>query len=117
MKGLFDDQYCRHGCNSCMQACPHHLPVSTIMRYAYYFEHQGREKEAIIKYKKGNGTLLKPVGGFKFKKSINTDEINLKERLKNGEDLESIFMTEGTGIDFAILEIDKNIVPYYQEIL
>jgi len=42
--------YCRHGCDDCADACPHGLPVSTIMRYAYYFHLQGREKYAMGKY-------------------------------------------------------------------
>jgi aryl-alcohol dehydrogenase-like predicted oxidoreductase/NAD-dependent dihydropyrimidine dehydrogenase PreA subunit len=42
--------YCRHGCRDCVFACPHALPVSTIMRYAYYFHLQHREKDAIGKY-------------------------------------------------------------------
>ncbi len=46
----YHSQYCRHGCNSCVAACPHHLPVSAIMRYAYYYACQGREKEAMLKY-------------------------------------------------------------------
>lgn len=46
----FNDQYCRHGCDSCVSACPEKLPVSTIMKYAYYFECQQREKYAIGKY-------------------------------------------------------------------
>lgn len=49
-KDIFNDQYCRHGCTDCMHKCPHHLPVSTIMRYAYYYKHQGRQKEAMKKY-------------------------------------------------------------------
>ena len=46
----FSDQYCRHGCSRCGGACRHHLPVSTIMRYAYYYAGQGREKYAMSKY-------------------------------------------------------------------
>lgn len=42
--------YCRHGCRECIDACPFALPVSTIMRYAYYFKHQHREKDAMNKY-------------------------------------------------------------------
>ena len=42
--------YCRHGCDDCADACPHGLPVSTTMRYAYYFHLQGREKYAMGKY-------------------------------------------------------------------
>ncbi len=54
-KSLFNDQYCRHGCSNCIEACPHQLPVSTIMRYAYYFKYQGWEKEAMLKYSHLNG--------------------------------------------------------------
>jgi predicted aldo/keto reductase-like oxidoreductase len=46
----YGTEYCRHGCTACAPACPHHLPVSTIMRYAYYFRAQGREKYAMSKY-------------------------------------------------------------------
>ena len=49
-KLVFDNQYCRHGCSACVARCPHHLPVSTIMRYAYYYECQGREKDSMLKY-------------------------------------------------------------------
>ena len=45
----FNNGYCRHGCDGCVSTCPEHVPVSTIMRYAYYFD-QGREKDAMIKY-------------------------------------------------------------------
>ena len=41
--------YCRHGCSQCSGICEYSLPVSTIMRYAYYYE-QGYEKLAIEKY-------------------------------------------------------------------
>jgi predicted aldo/keto reductase-like oxidoreductase len=43
-------RYCRHGCTGCAASCPHAVPVSTIMRYAYYFTGQGREKVAMTKY-------------------------------------------------------------------
>ena len=46
----YSNQYCRHGCTLCSAHCPQGLPVSTIMRYAYYFKCQGREKYAIQKY-------------------------------------------------------------------
>jgi len=49
-KLAFENQYCRHGCNACTAACRLKLPVSTIMRYAYYYETQGREKDAMQKY-------------------------------------------------------------------
>lgn len=38
---------CRIGCNICEKYCPHHLPVNTIMRYNYYFQAKGRQKEAM----------------------------------------------------------------------
>ena len=46
---MIDSQYCRHGCTECFGSCPNDMPVSTIMRYAYYYL-QGREKEAMQKY-------------------------------------------------------------------
>jgi ferredoxin len=49
-RAAYSTRYCRHGCNDCVGACPHSLPVSTIMRYAYYFTEQGREKHAMTKY-------------------------------------------------------------------
>jgi len=52
--------YCRHGCKECLGQCSEGLPVSTIMRYSYYFTGQGREKEAMGKYSRlgeCNGTL------------------------------------------------------------
>jgi predicted aldo/keto reductase-like oxidoreductase len=45
-----NSQYCRHGCAECMDQCPYQVPVSTIMRYAYYYEWQGREKAAMSLY-------------------------------------------------------------------
>ena len=45
-----NDQYCRHGCASCAGSCPYGVPVSTVMRYAYYYEGQGYEKYAMTKY-------------------------------------------------------------------
>lgn len=41
---------CRIGCNICEQACPQKIPVSTIMRYNYYFYSQKMEKTAIQHY-------------------------------------------------------------------
>ena len=49
--GLAGAGYCRHGCSECAPACPHGVPVSTIMRYAYYAAGQGREKHAIEHYR------------------------------------------------------------------
>lgn len=42
--------YCRHACGQCESSCPHHVPVNTIMRYNHYFEAQGNEKYAMLKY-------------------------------------------------------------------
>jgi predicted aldo/keto reductase-like oxidoreductase len=42
--------YCRHACGLCESACPHKVPVNTIMRYNHYFEAQGLEKYAMEKY-------------------------------------------------------------------
>ena len=53
---LFNTSYCRHGCNQCLSVCPHQLPVNSIFRYAYYFQNQGREKEAMEKYARLRGT-------------------------------------------------------------
>ncbi|MFH1843499.1 MAG: aldo/keto reductase [bacterium] len=52
---LLERQYCRHACQSCLGACPNGLPVSKIMRYAYYFSGQGREKYAMQKYARLRG--------------------------------------------------------------
>jgi len=45
-----NNQYCRHGCVECMGSCPVQVPVSKIMRYAYYFETQGQERHAMSVY-------------------------------------------------------------------
>ncbi len=42
--------YCRHACGQCEPACPHRVPVNTIMRYDHYFVAQGREKHAMAEY-------------------------------------------------------------------
>jgi predicted aldo/keto reductase-like oxidoreductase len=49
-KDAFGRLTCHFGCNLCEAACPHHLPVSTIMRYNYYFEVKKHEREAMEKY-------------------------------------------------------------------
>ncbi len=49
-KYALGSHYCRHSCVGCASSCPHGVPVSTIMRYAYYFTGQGREKYAMQKY-------------------------------------------------------------------
>ena len=50
IKLALDGQYCRHGCFECVASCPTRVPVSTIMRYAYYYEGQGLEKHAMSLY-------------------------------------------------------------------
>jgi len=50
IKLALDNQYCRHGCTDCVGSCPDRVPVSTIMRYAYYYEGQGLEKHAMSLY-------------------------------------------------------------------
>lgn len=42
--------YCRHACGLCEPACPHGVPVNTIMRFSHYFEAQGSEKYAMGEY-------------------------------------------------------------------
>ncbi len=49
-KALYGDLYCRHGCDRCESSCPHAVPVNTVMRYNHYFQAQGREKSAMVKY-------------------------------------------------------------------
>jgi predicted aldo/keto reductase-like oxidoreductase len=49
-RSALNSQYCRHGCVECMDSCPFHVPVSRIMRYAYYFEAQGQERHAMSAY-------------------------------------------------------------------
>lgn len=62
-KVVLNDKYCRHGCSQCAGSCPQGLQVSTIMRYAYYFEHQGREKAAMEQYLAlDDGTALNCIG-------------------------------------------------------
>jgi predicted aldo/keto reductase-like oxidoreductase len=42
--------YCRHACGRCEPACPHGVPVNTIMRFFQYYAGKGREREAIVSY-------------------------------------------------------------------
>ncbi len=44
--------YCRHACGLCEPACPHHVPVNSIMRFNHYYEAQGKEKYAMKHYAK-----------------------------------------------------------------
>ncbi|MBU8871220.1 MAG: aldo/keto reductase [Gemmatimonadales bacterium] len=47
---VFGAYNCRFGCTDCADVCPENVPVSTILRYAYYFNKQGRQKHAMRKY-------------------------------------------------------------------
>lgn len=47
--------YCRHACGICEPACPHQVPINTIMRYNHYFDAQGKEKYAMKSYAKISG--------------------------------------------------------------
>ncbi len=49
-KSTYGQFYCRHACGECESACPYGVPVNTIMRYDHYFNAQGREKHALVKY-------------------------------------------------------------------
>jgi predicted aldo/keto reductase-like oxidoreductase len=53
-------RYCRHGCVACMDSCPYDVPVSNIMRYAYYFEMQGQERHAMSEYAALTGSGAAP---------------------------------------------------------
>jgi predicted aldo/keto reductase-like oxidoreductase len=59
-RSALDTQYCRHGCVECMESCPFNVPVSNIMRYAYYFEAQGRERHAMSSYAALEGSGAAP---------------------------------------------------------
>ncbi|HYW96382.1 MAG TPA: aldo/keto reductase [Bacteroidales bacterium] len=41
---------CRIGCSACEVVCPHKMPVGYIMRYNYYFNVKGRQREAMEKF-------------------------------------------------------------------
>jgi predicted aldo/keto reductase-like oxidoreductase len=43
---------CRIGCNLCESACPHRIPISTILRYNYYYQRKGDQKHAMELYRK-----------------------------------------------------------------
>ncbi len=47
--------YCRHACGLCEPACPHGVPVNTIMRYDHYFGAQGSERFAMEQYAELDG--------------------------------------------------------------
>jgi predicted aldo/keto reductase-like oxidoreductase len=48
-------QTCRVGCNDCASSCPYDVPVSTVMRYSYYFNEHGLEKDAMMRYARLGG--------------------------------------------------------------
>ncbi|MCK4538316.1 MAG: aldo/keto reductase [Candidatus Krumholzibacteria bacterium] len=47
---LLDKDYCRPGCDGCLDACPHGVPIHDILRYRLYFNNYGREKYAMGLY-------------------------------------------------------------------
>jgi predicted aldo/keto reductase-like oxidoreductase len=47
---------CRIGCNICEKACPHNIPINTIMRYNYYYQKKGDQKHAMELYRKLNSS-------------------------------------------------------------
>ncbi len=49
---VYRSRNCIVGCKDCFGACDDDVPVSTILRYAYYYRKQGREKHAMRKYAK-----------------------------------------------------------------
>lgn len=48
--GLLARDYCRPGCDGCLGACPHDVPIHDILRYRLYFHSYGREKYAMGLY-------------------------------------------------------------------
>jgi predicted aldo/keto reductase-like oxidoreductase len=53
---MYGPLQCRIGCNLCEPACPHRIPVGTIMRYSYYFHGKGMEKYAMQQYHELSGS-------------------------------------------------------------
>ncbi|MCK4350790.1 MAG: aldo/keto reductase [Candidatus Krumholzibacteria bacterium] len=45
-----EHDYCRPGCDCCLDSCPHNVPIYDILRYRLYFENYGREKYAMSLY-------------------------------------------------------------------
>ncbi len=42
--------YCRPGCDGCLGACPHDVPVADVLRYKMYFENYREQKTAMARY-------------------------------------------------------------------
>ncbi len=49
---VYRSRNCIVGCTDCYSACDQQVPVSTILRYAYYYRKLGRQKHAMRKYAK-----------------------------------------------------------------
>jgi predicted aldo/keto reductase-like oxidoreductase len=47
---MLDSEYCRPGCDGCLNACPKNVPIHDILRYRLYFNNYGREKYAMSLY-------------------------------------------------------------------
>ncbi len=47
---VYRSRNCIIGCTDCSDVCDQQVPVSTILRYAYYYRKLGREKHAMRKY-------------------------------------------------------------------
>jgi predicted aldo/keto reductase-like oxidoreductase len=48
--------YCRHACGECQHKCPSGVPVNTIMRFHHYYDAEGRQKYAMKRYAKLEGS-------------------------------------------------------------
>lgn len=42
--------YCRPGCDACLDACPHGVPIADVLRYRMYFENYREQKLGLEKY-------------------------------------------------------------------
>lgn len=49
---LLDRDYCRPGCDGCLNSCPNDVPIHDVLRYRLYFNNYGWEKYAMGLYKK-----------------------------------------------------------------
>jgi len=49
---LLGSDYCRPGCDGCLDSCPNNVPVHDILRYRLYFNNYGMEKYAMNMYSK-----------------------------------------------------------------